>query len=66
PQLVGTRFHGGWPTRVLDSGAPQCPWLLVDVDARAAFNATPHAGDWELVQSVRRPTDDNDTLLVYR
>ncbi len=65
PQVVGVRFHGSWPTEPID-GATQCPWLLVDVDAQAELPAVVDTATWQLVDRVRRPTDDNETLLVLR
>jgi hypothetical protein len=42
-----------------------CPWLVVDADAEkslASINMTP----WRFVTKVRRPTDDNEDVLLYR
>ena len=44
----------------------QPPWLLVDVDAQAALPQVTDMGQWELLDRVRRPTDDNETLLILR
>ena len=65
PQVVGVRFHGGWRTEPVDGGA-QCPWLLVDVDMQAELPAVIDQAAWQLIDRVRRPTDDNETLLVMR
>ncbi len=65
PQIVGVRFHGGWHTEPV-SGPVRCPWLLVDVDAQASLPQVTHMADWQLIDRVRRPTDDNETLLVLR
>jgi len=65
PQLVGVRFHGGWPT-VAAQGPARCPWLLVDVDAQASLPAAVHLHEWQLLTRIRRPTDDNESLLVFR
>ncbi|MFD1711903.1 hypothetical protein FVQ98_05905 [Ottowia sp. GY511] len=65
PQVVGVRFHGGWTT-VPINGATSCPWLLVDVDAQADLPTVIESSVWQLVDRVRRPTDDNETLLVMR
>ena len=46
--------------------ATQCPWLLVHVDAQAGLPAVIDQAAWQLVDRVRRPTDDNETLLVLR
>lgn len=65
PQLAAVRFHGGWQPRGAQDGQ-QCPWLLVDVDAQASLPASVDMADWREVERVRRPTDDNETLLIYR
>jgi len=65
PQLVGVGFHGGWPT-VAAQGPARCPWLLVDVDAQASLPAAVRLDEWQLLTRIRRPTDDNESLLVFR
>ena len=65
PQVVGVRYHGGWATEPL-IGTTACPWLLVDVDAQASLPQVADMAQWELVDRVRRPTDDNETLLLLR
>lgn len=65
PQIAAVRFHGGW-TPTPARGPAQCPWLLVDVDAQPSLSATVALGEWRAAGAVRRPTDKNETLLVYR
>ncbi len=65
PQVVAVRFFGGWqpiPAR----GPATCPWLLVDVDAQASLPATVDMRQWRPMGQVRRPTDSNETLLVFK
>ncbi len=65
PQLAAIRYHGGWATRAT-TDAHACPWLLTSTaSAQDAANEA-WLGDWALVGRVRRPTDDKETLLVYR
>lgn len=43
----------------------KCPWLIVDADVEqnlASLNMSP----WRFVTKVRRPTDDNEDVLLYR
>jgi hypothetical protein len=43
----------------------KCPWLIVDADAEkslSSINMTP----WRFVTKVRRPSDDNEDVLLYR
>ena len=65
PQLAAVRHHGGWPPQPA-GGAARCPWLLVDVDAQASLPAAVRLDDWQLQARVRRPTDDNESLMVFR
>ena len=65
PQVAAVRFHGGWqPTPA--RGPARCPWLLVDIDAQASLPATVDLRQWRASGQVRRPTDNNETLLVFR
>ena len=38
----------------------------MDVDAQASLPQVADMAQWELVDRVRRPTDDNETLLLLR
>jgi 4-amino-4-deoxy-L-arabinose transferase-like glycosyltransferase len=43
----------------------KCPWLIVDADSESSLkslNMTP----WRFVTKVRRPSDDNEDVLLYR
>ena len=65
PQVAAIRFHGRW-TPTPARGPVQCPWLVVDVDAQASLPATVNLTHWRLEARVRRPTDDNESLMVFR
>lgn len=65
PQVAAVRFHGGWQPMPAH-GQAACPWLLVDVDALSSLPAAVPSGHWQEVARVRRPTDDNETLVIYR
>lgn len=65
PQVAAVRFHGGW-TPTPARGPVNCPWLLVDVEAQASLSATVDLRQWRALGQVRRPTDSNETLLVFR
>ena len=64
-QVAAVRFHGGW-TPMPARGPAGCPWLLVDVDALSSLPATVSMAQWRQAGEVRRPTDKDETLLVYR
>lgn len=65
PQVAAVRFHGGW-TPMPARGPANCRWLLVDINAQASLPATVTLSEWSPVGQVRRPTDKNETLLVYK
>jgi hypothetical protein len=51
--------------RVELSEASTCLWLVVGARAQADFEATPQAMGWRRVQTVRRPTDQYENLVLY-
>ncbi len=63
-QMAALRFHGGMELQPAGRGSA-CPWLLVAHDARASL-ATMGAPHWKLVAAIRRPTDSNEDMLLYR
>ena len=65
PQVTAVRWYAHWPL-IPASRLARCPWLLVDIDARPSLPATVNLSDWRAAGQVRRPTDKNETLLVFR
>jgi hypothetical protein len=64
-QLAALRYHGGLTLH--EAGPlPQCPWRVVATGLPAATRVQLQMQHWQLVATVRRPTDSNDTLRVYR
>jgi 4-amino-4-deoxy-L-arabinose transferase-like glycosyltransferase len=43
----------------------QCPWLIVDADVEQSLSSL-NMSPWRFVTKVRRPTDDNEDVLLYR
>ncbi len=43
----------------------QCPWLLVDVDARSTLQKSVNLRQWSLHSAFRRPTDKNENVLLF-
>ena len=43
-----------------------CPWLIVDADAEVALGVNVDLRPWKFVTKVRRPSDDNEDVLLYR
>ncbi len=73
-QITAFKFHGGLQVNpvVADStssstiAAAQCPWMVVDADAEVALAVNVDMKPWKFVTKVRRPSDDNEDVLLYR
>ena len=64
-QLAAFQFHGKFTLRPADRQA-RCPWLIVDADAATTLLQTVDLRLWERQATVRRPSDDNEDILLYR
>lgn len=68
-QLAALQVHGPWRLTATAEEA-RCRWLLVQLPVRspapASIGRLRLDGDWQLVQRVRRLTDRQESLLVYR
>ncbi|MDI9330610.1 MAG: hypothetical protein QM527_04740 [Alphaproteobacteria bacterium] len=63
-QMAALRHHG--QMRIDLSGDSRCEWLVVGMRAKEAFESTDQAPSWRWVQTVRRPTDQYENLVLYR
>jgi hypothetical protein len=43
-----------------------CDWLIVGQRHNEAFQTSDAAASWRWVQTVRRPTDQYENLIVYQ
>jgi hypothetical protein len=64
-QLTAFMYHGGMDLRHA-AYEPQCPWLLVAAPLQPAAHVSLDLKDWRLVANVRRPSDRDENVLVYR
>ncbi|MDR0458088.1 MAG: hypothetical protein LBH10_03545, partial [Burkholderiaceae bacterium] len=64
-QIAALRFHGGWVTAPFPA-PPDCPWLIRTTEGQRKFEASAQGQLWRRVADVRRPTDKNETLAIYR
>jgi hypothetical protein len=48
------------------SNASQCAWLIVDTQALEAFNKEVDASAWTQHATVRRPSDNNEDIVLFR
>jgi 4-amino-4-deoxy-L-arabinose transferase-like glycosyltransferase len=64
-QLAAFMYHGNMDLKhaTLEGS---CPWLLVAAPMRPAANLALDMKSWQLVASVRRPSDSDENVLLYR
>ncbi len=70
-QITALQYHGGLKLQALAASDPvatdkTCPWLIVDIDADGVMPSSVNAKSWRFVTKVRRPSDDNEDVLLYR
>jgi hypothetical protein len=72
-QLAAFQYHGHLRLKPLlpaaghaDDPSAQCPWLIVDPEALPALEGSPVLSAWTRVQTVRRPSDDNEDVVLWR
>jgi 4-amino-4-deoxy-L-arabinose transferase-like glycosyltransferase len=63
-QTTAFAYHGSMQLQPLQSTAT-CPWLIVDADAEQSLSSI-NMSDWRFVTKMRRPSDDNEDVLLYR
>jgi hypothetical protein len=44
----------------------QCAWLIVDTQALATFTQEVDASAWTQHATVRRPSDNNEDIVLFR
>ncbi len=64
-QVAAFRYHGQMELRPATRPAT-CPWLLATADLQAAMPLALDMKGWQLVSSIRRPSDAQDNVLLYR
>ena len=47
-------------------GNATCPWLLVAAPLQAVMPLALDARDWQQVAGIRRPSDANENVFLYR
>jgi hypothetical protein len=62
-QEAALKTHGHWTLRpgFEKTGRKECPWLITDGTALPTEQAT----QWRLIQTLRRPSDDNEDWWVF-
>jgi hypothetical protein len=64
-QIAAFQFHGGMELHHA-SQSESCPWLLVAATVQPAAHVALDMKRWQLVANVRRPSDSDENVLVYR
>ncbi|MES1978015.1 MAG: hypothetical protein V4451_08260 [Pseudomonadota bacterium] len=64
-QAAALQYHGKLDLRQAAS-QPACPYLVVNADAQASLSNAVQLPDWAFLATIRRPTDKNETVLLYR
>ena len=64
-QTAAFMIHGKSPLQPAGSVAT-CPWLLADSQALPTLRYAVDMQQWALLASVRRPTDTNEDILLFR
>ncbi len=63
-QATAFTYHGAMKLQPLKS-MERCPWLIVDADAEQSLSGL-NMSAWRFVTKMRRPSDDNEDVLLYR
>jgi len=68
-QMAAFAYHGRLrlePLVTTSESASSCPWLIVDSDALPSLAGSTWLAPWTRVQTVRRPSDDNEDVVLWR
>ena len=64
-QAAALQYHGGLQLRQAGKQAV-CPYLVVDADAQTSLPKTVQMPEWAFLATVRRPTDKNENVLLFK
>jgi hypothetical protein len=64
-QIAAFMYHGRMDLRHAGRDAA-CPWLLVAAPVQPAAHVSVELSNWRLIANVRRPSDSDENVLVYR
>ena len=64
-QAAAFQYHGQLELRQAGARA-SCPYLVVDSAAQSQLGQTVNLPDWAFQATVRRPTDKNDNVSIYK
>lgn len=64
-QAAALQYHGQLELREATAQAV-CPYLIVDADAQRGLGDTVSLPDWAFQATIRRPTDRNENVLLFK
>jgi 4-amino-4-deoxy-L-arabinose transferase-like glycosyltransferase len=64
-QVAAFQYHGHMELRRAGAKAV-CPYLVVDADAQNTLGSTVDMPEWAYLATLRRPTDKNENVLMYK
>lgn len=64
-QVAAFQYHGKLDLRQAGVKA-SCPYLVVDADAQATLSDTVDLPEWAYLATLRRPTDKNENVALYK
>ena len=64
-QATAFQFHGQLELRQATDQAV-CPYLIVDADVQSSLSSRVNLPDWAFLATVRRPTDKNENILLFK
>jgi 4-amino-4-deoxy-L-arabinose transferase-like glycosyltransferase len=64
-QVAAFQYHGHLQLRQAGASAA-CPYLVVDAEAQATLSETVDMPEWAYLATLRRPTDKNENVALYK
>ncbi len=64
-QVAALMFQGKMNLRLAGPADPHCPWLMLDSTQMATHADQLRAWGWQEITRLRRPTDNNETLVIF-
>jgi hypothetical protein len=64
-QAAAFQYHGGLRLQQA-SRLGGCPYLVVDAEDHNRLSSVVELPDWAFLATIRRPTDKNETVLLYK
>ena len=64
-QVAALQFHGGYVLKNADE-TTTCPWLVIAKDGVPSRMTLDGLNRWTLQSTVRRPSDSNEEMSIYR